>query len=115
MRSPDMLAVNSVVELSEYVRTKYTFYQFTGQGWLLAKRQGYPILQKHPYKTVVICIGCSMRSIAYFDPVSDDHMQGLGLVQCLPCTKHISDNEQLVSLLSDNHDQVILSRRLQPF
>ena len=115
MRSPDMLAVNTVVGLSEHVST--TYYVLPIYKTMLVSNKA-PCLPNSPEISLQeyrICIRRSIRSIAYFDLVSDDHMQGLRLVQCLPRTKHLSDDKQLVSLLSDNHDQVILSRRLQPY
>ena len=50
-------------EISGYVGSKFgrrtirtrkylvlRLYRFTRQGWLLAKRQAYPIIQKYPYR-----------------------------------------------------------------
>ena len=98
-------------EISGYVGSKYgrriirtrtylvlRFYRFTRQGWLLAKRDAYPILQKYSYWNIRSLSSVVYRSITYIDLVSDDHMLGLGLEMCLPRTKHISDIKQLVSL-----------------
>ena len=63
----------------------------------------YSVLSLCPESRTSLChwvsvVYSSILSIVYSDPVSDDHMLGLGLEKCLPRIKHISDIKQLVSL-----------------
>ena len=91
MRSPDMLAVNSVVGLSEHVSTKYYVLPIYKTRLASSKAPCLPNSPEISLQEYVIYIRHSIRSIAYFDPVSNDHVLGLGLDMCLPRTKHMSD------------------------
>ena len=91
MRYPDILAVNAVVGLSEHVRTKYYVLPIHKTRLASSKAPCLPNSPKISLQEYMIYIRRSIRRMLYFDPVSDGHVQGLGLDTCLPRTKHMSD------------------------
>ena len=91
MRSPDMLAVNSVVGLSEHVRTKYYVLPIHKTRLASSKAPCLPNSSEISLQEYMIYIRRSIYRIVYVDPVSDGLVLGLGLELCLPRTKHMSD------------------------